>query len=572
MNFDAVNLKNTAMKENYVNQKVSQKININDVVISKLSESLYDYSNRESEITALAESIALIGQQQPITVVEKDTKYLIVDGVLRLRAMARLNLNEINAIVCEFVSTDEFSLSDLIIHQQIRKHKTVHEKLNEVKTLLRIGTEDTNPYRDKEKRVSLISSLLGSKGWGRNNVFSLEKILRWELKNGSEHEISRKVISNELPVKKALEAIGLFENPLFDREKEKESKIVEGYLKGNYPAEKAVKLMGVYDTKKSEGHTVVKLYPKEEKNFSIIKGNIEEIQLPDDLEIDTIFTSPPYYRLVKYGDDPNELGWENTPDEYVNRLCDILMKGYRKLKNTGSMFVNLGETYEDGECLGITERVTLELIKRGVRFVDRIIWRKGSNQPNGNQVKRLNPGYETILFFSKTKDFHFERFRIASDKLLGVARGCKEKGSNKRSYHIPNNYEQFRSVLSDNEVSNIIAVQINKNRTKHINGEEVHPATFTNNLPVIPLLISTPKNRKSVVFDPFMGSGSCGVASLLLGFKFVGVELYDKNIKTAERILSGGQDEFDEDSLNSLLKDIEAPNDSEDLLEINQAA
>ena len=243
-----------------------------------------------------------------------------------------------------------------------------------------------------------------------------------------------------------------------------------------------------------------------------------------------------------------------------------------KLKSTGSMFVNLGETYEDRECLAITERLTLELIKRGVKYVDRIIWRKVANKPIGNQVNRLNPGYETILFFSKTKNFHFERFRIASEKTLRVARGCKEKGSTKKNYHIPNNYEQFRSVLSDNEVSNIITVQINKNRTKHINGEEVHPATFSNNLPVIPLLISTPKNRKSVVFDPFMGSGSCGVASLLLGFKFVGVELYDKNIATAERILSGGQDEFDEVSLNSLLKDIDAPDDSEDHLEINQAA
>ena len=135
-------------------------------------------------------------------------------------------------------------------------------------------------------------------------MFSLERILRWELKNGSELEISRKVITNEIPVNKALEAIGLFENPLFDREKEKESKIVEGFLKGNYPAEKAVKLMEVFDRKKSEGHTVVKLYKKERKNYTIIKGNIEDIQLPDDLEIDTIFTSPPYYRLVHYGDDP----------------------------------------------------------------------------------------------------------------------------------------------------------------------------------------------------------------------------------------------------------------------------
>jgi DNA modification methylase len=85
-------------------------------------------------------------------------------------------------------------------------------------------------------------------------------------------------------------------------------------------------------------------------------------------------------------------------------------------------------------------------------------------------------------------------------------------------------------------------------------------------------LISTPKKRNSVVFDPFLGSGSCGVAALLLGFKFVGVELYEKNIQTAERILSEGQEAYDEDSLNSLLKDIDSQDDSEDLIESNQAA
>ena len=129
------------------------------------------------------ESISSIGQQQPITVVRNGSKYIVIDGVLRLYAMIRLNLNEIDAIVCEFVTTDEFSLSDLIIHHQIRKQKTIIEKLNEVKTLLRIDSHDKNPLRDKEKRVSLISSLLGGKGWGRNNVFSLENILRWEKNN-----------------------------------------------------------------------------------------------------------------------------------------------------------------------------------------------------------------------------------------------------------------------------------------------------------------------------------------------------------------------------------------------------
>ena len=99
------------MKESNLNQTVNQTININDVEVSNLSKSLYDYSNRENEINTLVESISTIGQQQPITVVKKGSKYVVLDGVLRLKAVIRLNLNEIDAIVCEYPVTDEFSLS-----------------------------------------------------------------------------------------------------------------------------------------------------------------------------------------------------------------------------------------------------------------------------------------------------------------------------------------------------------------------------------------------------------------------------------------------------------------------------
>lgn len=560
------------MKKEHVNERTSQKINIQDVTISDITKKLYDYSNRESEISTLMESISTKGQQQPIIVLQDGLKYVVIDGVLRLMASIRLNLNEIDAFVIDFVESDEFSLSDLIIHNQIRKHKTLSEKLNEVKELLRIDADNKNPLRDKEKRVSLISSLLGVKGWGRNNVFSLENILRWEKRTKSDLHLSDKVISNETSINKALETIRLIENPLFNRKKEEECKVVEGFLKGNYTAEKAVSLMEKYDTKKAEGHTVVKIHKVLKTNYKIIAGNIEEIQLPDDLVVDTIFTSPPYYRLVKYGDDPNELGWEKTPEEYIQRLSNILMKCFERLKDTGSMFVNLGETYDNGECLGITEMLTLELKKRGVKYVDRLIWRKDNNKPSPNQVKRLNQGYEIILHFSKTKDYHFERFKIKNGKKLKVSSCCREKGSNIVRYHIPNNYGQFRNLLSENDVTNVLDVQVKKNRTKHIDGEKVHPATFSNNLPVIPLFISTPKNEDSVVMDPFMGTGSCGVTALQLGFRFVGVELYEENIHTAERTLSEAQESFDRDSLDSLKKEFGLTEDPKDLQEDKEAA
>ncbi len=503
----------------------------------------------------MVESISEIGLQQPISVVPFGDKYVITDGVLRYKACVRLNLNEVDAIVRGFVVTDEFSLTDLIIHHQIHKVKTEGERLNEVKGLLRTESEDKNPLRDKDKRVKLVSSLLGGKGWGRNNVFSFEKILRWERCTNSELRLAERVVSNEISISKALETIVLIENPRFVKEDEAESRIVAGFVKGNYTAEKAAKLMDSFKDKKSEGHTLIDLYPLDEKKFVILRGNIEEVELPEDLLIDTIFTSPPYYKLRKYGDDPNELGWESTPDLYVKRLADILMKGFANLKETGSMFVNLGESYENGACLAVTDRLTIELIKRGVHFVDRLIWNKVTNKPVPNQVKRLQPGYETILHFTKSSDYYFERIKIQSKKTLEVSRGCKEKGSDKVNYHIPNNYNQFRNVLVDEQVTSLLTIQVNKNRTKHIEGEEIHPATFSSNLPVIPLLYSTPKNRESVVFDPFMGSGSCGVTSLLLGFKFVGVELYEKNIVTAQRILNESQLAFNQESLDLLLEE-----------------
>jgi uncharacterized ParB-like nuclease family protein len=242
------------------------KIRIEEVVISDVTRKLYDYTNRDNEIESLMESIGHIGQQQPITVIQDGTSYVIIDGVLRYEAVKRLNLNEIDALLCDDVFNDEFSLSDLIVHHQIHKDKTAQEKLNEIRMILRVEQYDTNPLRDKESRVTLVSSLLGKKGWGRNNVFSLENILRWELQNNSVLDLSKKVIASVIPVKRAIDTIDLIQSPTFDREKEKESRIIEKFINGSFSVDRAKDLMVSYNTKKSTGPTIIDLYPKEKKN------------------------------------------------------------------------------------------------------------------------------------------------------------------------------------------------------------------------------------------------------------------------------------------------------------------
>ena len=532
-----------------------QKLRNEELVISEITNKLYDYSNREPEIQALMETISEIGLQQPISVVNFRSKHVIADGVLRHKACVRLNLNEIDCIVSGIEVEDELALTDLIIHNQLHKVKTDGEKLNEVKGLLRIDSEDPNPLRDKDKRVAIISSLLGGKGWGRNNVYSFEKILRWEKNTNSERRLAERVISNEINISQALETISLIENPLFEKEKEDESCIVDGFIKGKYTVEKAEKLMGSYDRKKAEEPTQIDLYPVDERKFTILQGNIEEIELPIDLEIDTIFTSPPYFQLVRYGTDPNELGWEKTPDLYVKRLAGILMKCFARLKNTGSMFINIGETHKDFQCLGIIDRLTCELMNQGVRLVDKIIWEKPVAKPLNNNVRRLNPAYEVILHFSKTKDYYFDPIRTSNEKRLKVSKGCKEHGVKTTSYHIPNRFGALRNFLNPEELKNIIKLRIHQNRTKHVEGEEEHPATFSMDLPLIPLALTCPKSENTVVFDPFMGSGSCGVTAIKMGFKFIGVELYEKNIVTAQRTLNESQKDFDQSEVDSLLEE-----------------
>ena len=190
--------------------------------------------------------------------------------------------------------------------------------------------------------------------------------------------------------------------------------------------------------------------------------------------IDTIFTSPPYYQLIKYGSDPNELGWEKTPDLYVKRLSDILMKCFARLKDSGSMFINIGETHQDFQCLGIIDRLTVELMSRGIRLVDKIILNKPGSKPLSNKVRRMNPAYEVILHFSKTKDYYYDPIRIQKDSKMKVSKGCKEKGAKKESYHIPNKNGSLRNLINPDELTNVITLQVNTNRTKHIEGLPRH--------------------------------------------------------------------------------------------------
>ena len=92
-----------------------------------------------------------------------------------------------------------------------------------------------------------------------------------------------------------------------------------------------------------------------EKN-TIINGNSLEVlkSLPDN-SIDCCVTSPPYYALRDYGCD-GQIGLEETPEKYIESLCDVFSEVRRVLTPEGTLWLNIGDSY-NGNKVGNTEVV-----------------------------------------------------------------------------------------------------------------------------------------------------------------------------------------------------------------------
>ena len=527
-----------------LNQRIIN-VNVDDVEIPSIKSTIYDYTDRQDDIKLLEDSMKVYGLQKPILVIRQGGKYVLVDGYLRIQALKNLEINIVRCIVSDFEPANDDELGLFIINNQIHKQKRGSEKVNEVRYLLRIGMEKKNPNRDKEERILTISNLLG-KGFDRNNVYFLQDVIKWEEKNPSFNlGLQNKIVNNELKVATGLEVVKIIDEYSISLSETNRMEIISKLIDNELTPSLCRKNLDDLQTKSIEEPTDIELQNYVSNNYRIIEGSIEEIDLPEDLKYDLLFTSPPYYKLKKYGNSPNEIGWEKTPNDYAERITKILLKCAENLTDTGSIFINVGETYENLQCLGIIDRLTLSLMDSGLLLVDKIVWNKVGGKPLNNSVKRLQPGYEIILHFSKSTDYFFEKVKLPKKGELKLTSTCGEEGC-KKGYFIPNNFTQLRSVLNDNEVtkikgysefSNIIKLSIGKNRTKFDESDKRHHATFSANLGLIPMLSCCPKSNDTIVFDPFSGTGTTGVTALSLGFKYVGVELYPEFVKKSKKVL-----------------------------------
>ncbi len=103
--------------------------------------------------------------------------------------------------------------------------------------------------------------------------------------------------------------------------------------------------------------------------------------------------------------------------------------GSENMTNDGVVIINLHDSYQDGICVGVVALLITEMQKAGFFFIDQVIWQKSNNKPQGNKTKRFVNGYESILIFSKSKDYYYDQLKIYDPtKSATVKKGCSEQG------------------------------------------------------------------------------------------------------------------------------------------------
>ena len=142
-----------------------------------------------------------------------------------------------------------------------------------------------------------------------------------------------------------------------------------------------------------------------EPTSSIVVGDARNTGLASE-SVDLVVTSPPYWAKRDYGHD-DQIGQESTPDAYVAAIMDCLEDWKRALRKTGSIFLNVGDTYHKQSLVGIPARIEYEAIKQGWRIRNRIIWAKETGMPDPVKNRLVNR-HEYIIHLTTRDSYYYD--------------------------------------------------------------------------------------------------------------------------------------------------------------------
>ncbi|MFT9017639.1 DNA-methyltransferase [Acetobacter malorum] len=264
----------------------------------------------------------------------------------------------------------------------------------------------------------------------------------------------------------------------------------------------------------------------------------------EDAIVDTIVTSPPYFGQRDYG-VKDQLGLEAESDDYIERLVSTLGEARRVLKESGTLWLNIGDKYINGALMGIPWRVALALQKDGWILRSDIIWHKPNAMPHSVKT-RPTPDHEYIFLLSKAQTYYYDVDAIREPHVtfseaskmrggrnhFGKRGSTPESGKNGGNANLHNaRWDQAFHEKGRNRRT-VWSVPLGKFR-------EAHFAVFPEKLIEPCILAGSPKG--GLVMDPFFGSGTTGIVALLNERKFLGIDINPEYCKmAANRIVQLG--------------------------------
>jgi site-specific DNA-methyltransferase (adenine-specific) len=266
----------------------------------------------------------------------------------------------------------------------------------------------------------------------------------------------------------------------------------------------------------------------EQANFIINAEALEALQkLPDSL-VQTIITSPPYYDQRDYGVD-KQIGNEESPEEYIKKLVEIFEEVKRVLKEDGTLWLNLGDKYIDGNLAGLPWRLALALKEKGWILRSDIIWYKPNAMPSSVK-NRPTTDHEYLFLFAKSQKYYYDADAIREPHVtfsenskmrggrnhLGKVDGTPEQGKNAGNSNLHRGrWDQAFHPKGRNKRT-VWEVPLSKFRDAHF-------AVFPEQLIEPCILAGSPEG--GIILDPFFGSGTVGLVSIKKARRFIGIDI-----------------------------------------------
>jgi DNA modification methylase len=315
---------------------------------------------------------------------------------------------------------------------------------------------------------------------------------------------------------------------------------------------------------------------------------LEGLKLLDDQSVDCCVTSPPYYGLRDYGID-GQIGLEKTPEEYIARLVDVFRELKRALRDDGTLWINIGDSYVSSSTgsttdacalgggrstqnaasnrpsktgfgvpaknlIGIPWMLAFALRADGWYLRQDIIWAKPNPMPQ-SVTDRCTKSHEYIFLFSKSPHYYFDADAIAEPVAEStVKRMNQDIESQHGSERVPGKTNGTMKAVAPRYGGNKYTADPDVfNRTKSGNAydfhekrnkrdvwtistqpfSEAHFATFPPKLIEPCILAGCPVG--GVVCDPFMGSGTTAMVAQEWQRNFIGFELNADYIDISEK-------------------------------------